>query len=215
MNYNDIFLKDGNTYLYTGKYIRKNEQKIKTWKTRVLGWDPAKKIDGSGIAIIDKCLDDVYRVIAVHELKGVDWMIQYKILEFLAVKFEIDYFAFDANGPGSQSEDVLKEYNPDGSLRYPTLGSIKMYPIYSHTKQFKYNIYKEIKKLMMDGRFKLQRGNTKLEDQFAALTINNLGSITHKKGTSIDIPSAILMGMSVYVDPDTNKRNSGGIFFIK
>jgi hypothetical protein len=208
MQYNDIFLFDDDTKLYTGRYIKKNDKSIKPWKKRVLGWDPGYRVDCAGISVIDYCHDGIYRVIAADEWHNIKYTQQRKDIDKIVHDLEIDTFVFDANGPGNTFEDDFKELHDDGIPRYPSVYDIRrnLIPIYSHTKEFKYSMYISLKKLMTEGRFRLIKGNQKLEDSFAALKLNTNKSITHKKTDSIDLATSVMLAMTVFLNPKYNKK---------
>jgi len=204
------------TNVYRGRYIKGPTGFYKPYVKRVLGWDIAFKIDSAAIAVLDKCLDGIYRIIGLDEWRKIDYTLQYKYLEHLVEKLEVDVFVFDANGPGNTCESTFKELDQFGRPRYPNLYRVKMIPVYSHTREFKMRVYTEMKKLIEKNRFKFPIGYKDLEDQFAALKINESGKITHKKGTRIDVPTAVMLASSYFLmSKEHRKNNVNKIFFFE
>ena len=137
--------------IYTGRYIKNSNGYVKPWVTRVLAWDPGKQMDSAGVCVLDKCKDNIYRVVGLTEWKKVDYTDQYRHLEHMCKMLEVDYFIYDANGVGGTCEDTFREVELDGKIRYPYINKIKMIPINQQSKQFKLLAYTGKKRLMYKG----------------------------------------------------------------
>jgi len=204
-----VYNEDNQPYekSYTGRYVKTDNGWEKPYITRVIGWDPGKKRDMASLCILDKCHDNIYRIVGIIEWKNMFWPLQYQHIERLSKILEVDVFAFDANGPGNTCEDTFLNLDHDGKPIYPYLSKINMIPVYAHNRQFKLDAYGDIKNLMVKHRFKFPRNFKGLEDQFAALTISNEGKISHPKGTFIDTPSAIMIAASVFLTKRGNVKH--------